>query len=1037
MIKRTAFLAAVAVVLMVVLAAFPATARSVDNGGTIYAGEENLDLSAVFNAAPVILSEEGTPPDHPGSEVGASYESQSVSSGTLVYYSSISTPTSGTVGQTIAVADVSNFELTASAVGTATGTWYAFTDGTPFFDPGRAAGVVVIATPTADLDVLLNGTITSVNWQSVSRANDIQFRITHNVGPLPGAAMEVRVTTPAGGTLTVFEGVDLRSVVLAGNQQSTTAPIPLRGAGEGTYVAQAVWPAASDFYGKGFDTNTVTFEVITPHLSLSTNKETVIRGNSFTVTVVGELNREYRLSVRDVGGFAPGEFPVIAPGQVGVTAITPAEAELMTTAAGTRSVLFNTNQSTRDTSYTICVTDPLDTTLYDEVTVLVEKGSVTVTASGTGAYAIGEEIVLSGTNTDSDTTYLFLTGPNIDLNGARLENTSVKARTGDESTFTRATVQADGTWSYRWNTAEVDQILDAGIFTIYAVSQPCARESLDVARSSTTTFLLRSPTLTAEASGATLVPGDKYRIGGTATGAPGSVQVWVIGPGCRILGDRTPVEGDGTFEYVIDGARTQKFIQSGPYYVVVQHPGTYGGFGVVANESGFLSGPGINPADLSKLSESDAVNALLGAFDLRYVDDFYTKLSFSVVKASWIWIDPIDDRAYGEIVTVAGDTSYPAGTVLAYHITAEEGGARILTGEVVVADRGAWSFDLEAVLKPGAYSVRVLSPDGQVSETMSFNVCDDIIHPTTPAGATYTIESIRTTPPLDELSFGESLALAVVIDTPWAEHLAGLEFSTDLEDPYWSYDIELGGAMVSTGSRYSRSFGLSAFELDYGQDVRLRVFLDGIVPAGGAESPVLLGVLERGAKGEVVPKSDYRLLFIPGVDQPGLTLVPGWNFVSIPRPLAAGNDTAGIFAGVNSGGRSILRYDTAAGSWTRLEMEDRLAPLEGFWIYSTEPATIPLTLSTELPIPPMERGLVTGWNAIGTTGTGPVTARDALLSVRGQWTTLIGFDAGTQAFETAVINGGSGAYADSRQVYPGRGYWLYMTGPGTLCAVGA
>ncbi len=1032
MIERTAFLAAVAVVLLAALVAAPATARNVYNGETIYVGEENLNLSPIFNAPPVVLSGEGGLSDQPESETMASGDGQGISSGTLVYYSSMS-PLA--VGQTIAVADVSNFELTPSAVGTATGTWYAFADGTPFFDPDRAAGVVFIEIPSANLDVLLNGSFTPVNWQPVSRATDIRFRIAHNVGPIPDASMEIRVTTPGGSVLTVFEGVDLRSVVLAGSQQSITAPIPLRSAAEGTHVAQAVWPAASDFYGKGFDTNTVAFEVIAPRLSLSANKDAVIRGNSFIVTVTGEPEMEYRLSVTDVAGLAPGEYPALAPGQVGVTTITPAEARLTTTAAGTRSVQFNTNQSTRDASYTILVEDPADATIYDEVRVWVEKGSVTVTASD--AYAIGEEIVFSGINTASDTTYLFLTGPNIDLNGARLENTSVKARTGDESTFTRATVHADGTWSYRWNTADVDQILDAGGFTIYAVSQPCNKGSLSGVQYSTASFLLGSPTLTAEASGATLVPGDEYRIGGTATGAPASVQVWVIGPNCRILGDRAPVGGDGTFRYVIEGAQTGKFIQTGPYYVVVQHPGTYGGFGVVANESGFLSGPGINPVDLLKLSESDAVNALLGAFDLRYIDDIYTKLSFVVVKESRIRIDPIDDRAYGETVTVAGDTSYPAGTVLDYRVTAEGGGVRVLTGEVVVADGREWSFDLTAALEPGAYIVRVLSPDGLISETMTFNVCDNIIHPATPAGATYRIESIRTTPPLGELSPGESLSLAGVIDTSWAEDLAGLEFSTDLEDPYWSYDIELDGATISTGSRYSRSFGLPAFELDYGRDVRLRIFLDGVVPEGSVESPVLLGILERGAKGEVVPKSEYRLLFTPGADCSYLTLSPGWNFISIPRPLAAGSDTAAIFFGVDVDGHSALRYYTAAGALIDLQETDRLAPLEGFWIYSAGPATVPLTFSNVLPLPPSERVLVVGWNAVGITGSAPATARDALLSVNAQWTTLIGFDTGTQAFEPAVINGGSGAYVDNRSIYPGRGYWLYMTGPGTLCAVGA
>ncbi|PKL56158.1 MAG: hypothetical protein CVV35_06130, partial [Methanomicrobiales archaeon HGW-Methanomicrobiales-6] len=218
---------------------------------------------------------------------------------------------------------------------------------------------------------------------------------------------------------------------------------------------------------------------------------------------------------------------------------------------------------------------------------------------------------------------------------------------------------------------------------------------------------------------------------------------------------------------------------------------------------------------------------------------------------------------------------------------------------------------------------------------------------------------------------------------------------------------------------------------------RLRISLDGIVPEGKAESPVLLGLLERNAKGEVVPKSGYCLLFTPGVDGPCLTLSPGWNFISIPRPLAAGNDTAAIFAGVDTDRHSALRYDTASGTWIPLQETDRIAPLEGIWIYSAGPATVPLTLSTELPLPPSERTLVAGWNAVGITGTTPPAARDALLSVDGQWTTLIGFDAGTQVFETAIVNDGSGEYADNRSVYPGRGYWLYMTGPGTLCAIGA
>ncbi len=168
-----------------------------------------------------------------------------------------------------------------------------------------------------------------------------------------------------------------------------------------------------------------------------------------------------------------------------------------------------------------------------------------------------------------------------------------------------------------------------------------------------------------------------------------------------------------------------------------------------------------------------------------------------------------------------------------------------------------------------------------------------------------------------------------------------------------------------------------------------------------------------------------------------LTLHPGWNFISVPRPLAAGNDTALIFAPVETDGHSVLCYDAAAGEWVALAETDQIAPLEGFWMYSTEPSTVPLNFSTDPLLPPAKRSLSTGWNAVGVTSTTPATARDTFYSVNAQWTTLIGFNAGKQAFEAGIVNGGSGGNADTRSVYPGKGYWLYMTEPGTLCAIGA
>jgi hypothetical protein len=62
-----------------------------------------------------------------------------------------------------------------------------------------------------------------------------------------------------------------------------------------------------------------------------------------------------------------------------------------------------------------------DPSKYDDVKVRVEEGDVTITASGTGVYYIGEEITLSGTCTDNkNNVYLFLTGPNLPAAGVNL-----------------------------------------------------------------------------------------------------------------------------------------------------------------------------------------------------------------------------------------------------------------------------------------------------------------------------------------------------------------------------------------------------------------------------------------------------------------------------------------------------------------------------------------------------------------------------------------------------------------------------------------
>lgn len=90
---------------------------------------------------------------------------------------------------------------------------------------------------------------------------------------------------------------------------------------------------------------------------------------------------------------------------------------------------------------------------------------------------IGESIPLNGTVQLVDTVYLFVTGPGIPVNGARMENSNAPVVTGDPGTFTQVMVQNDR-WSYTWNTGRVSGGLAPGSHTVYVATEPVAKNAL-------------------------------------------------------------------------------------------------------------------------------------------------------------------------------------------------------------------------------------------------------------------------------------------------------------------------------------------------------------------------------------------------------------------------------------------------------------------------------------------------------------------------------------------------------------------------------
>jgi hypothetical protein len=127
----------------------------------------------------------------------------------------------------------------------------------------------------------------------------------------------------------------------------------------------------------------------------------------------------------------------------------------------------------------------------------------TVAAAGIQVY-MGDIVTLQGYSYGSPTVYLFLTGPNLPVNGVALDNINARA---DEGYFTQVGVDSNDHWIYHWGTNSMGGRLDAGTYTVWVVSSPTDRSHLSGAEYSTITVGLGTPGITISTAVTPLVPG--------------------------------------------------------------------------------------------------------------------------------------------------------------------------------------------------------------------------------------------------------------------------------------------------------------------------------------------------------------------------------------------------------------------------------------------------------------------------------------------------------------------------------------------------
>jgi hypothetical protein len=114
-----------------------------------------------------------------------------------------------------------------------------------------------------------------------------------------------------------------------------------------------------------------------------------------------------------------------------------------------------------------------------------------VSASGEIAAYIGDTITLQGYSYGSPTVYLFLTGPNLPVNGVALNDITARA---DQGFFTKVSVDSNDR-EYLWTTNAIGGRLDAGTYTVWVVNRPLDHSQLANAEFSIISIRLGTPVL--------------------------------------------------------------------------------------------------------------------------------------------------------------------------------------------------------------------------------------------------------------------------------------------------------------------------------------------------------------------------------------------------------------------------------------------------------------------------------------------------------------------------------------------------------------
>ena len=167
-------------------------------------------------------------------------------------------------------------------------------------------------------------------------------------------------------------------------------------------------------------------------------------------------------------------------------------------------------------------------------------------------------------------------------------------------------------------------------------------------------------------------------------------------------------------------------------------------------------------------------------------------------------------------------------------------------------------------------------------------------------------------------------------------------------------------------------------------------------------------------------------------EQAVITLLPGWNLISSPLPLAASSDhVAEVFGSVNTGSHSIYIYDAGDGRFVPLTGTNTLEPLQGIWVYSYSEQNITLRYGLS-DFVNTSTSLYPGWNLVGYPSIHNGNAYHGFSALGDSWTTILTFDPSEQEYNAAIFNEGANGTTNPLNLSPNCGMWIYMRSAGTM-----